>query len=161
MRRLLTEGMNAVYLKNLDEKDNQIIALLLENARLTYSEIGEQIGLSRVAVKNRVKLLEEQGIINGYHAQIDPLVVPGMFIYMVFIETEPGAYSEIAEHCKAEPMIRTLFATEGISRMQAICVAESTVQMRQLMRAMRDNMPGLTHLSYYSVSEIMKGKLLP
>ena len=63
MRRLLTEGMNAVYLKNLDEKDNQIIALLLENARLTYSEIGEQIGLSRVAVKNRVKLLEEQGII--------------------------------------------------------------------------------------------------
>ena len=98
MRRLLIEGMNTVYLKNLDEKDNQIIALLLENARLTYSEIGEQIGLSRVAVKNRVKLLEEQGIINGYHAQIDPLVVPGMFIYMVFMETEPGAYSEIAEH---------------------------------------------------------------
>ena len=60
MRRLLTEGMNAVYLKNLDEKDNQIIALLLENARLTYSEIGEQIGLSRVAVKNRVKLMSTE-----------------------------------------------------------------------------------------------------
>ena len=56
MRRLLTEGMNAVYLKNLDEKDNQIIALLLENARLTYSEIGEQIGLSRVAVLSLIHI---------------------------------------------------------------------------------------------------------
>ena len=44
-------------INGLDEKDNQIVNLLIKNARLTYSEIGEQIGLTRVAVKNRVKVL--------------------------------------------------------------------------------------------------------
>ena len=52
----------------LDEKDNEIIRLLCENARLSYSEIGERIQLSRTAVKTRVSDLEEMGIILGYHA---------------------------------------------------------------------------------------------
>ena len=43
-----------MHINGLDEIDDQIVALLVENARFTYSEIGERVGLSRVAVKNRV-----------------------------------------------------------------------------------------------------------
>ena len=38
-------------INGIDEKDNQIINLLLEDSRMSYSDIGDRIGLSRTAVK--------------------------------------------------------------------------------------------------------------
>ena len=50
-------------IKGLDRIDNKIINLLLENARFSFSEIGGIVGLSRTAIKNRVRVLEEKGIV--------------------------------------------------------------------------------------------------
>lgn len=48
---------------DIDGIDNMIIELLLKDGRISYSEIGEHIGLSRTAVKNRISALEEKGIL--------------------------------------------------------------------------------------------------
>jgi DNA-binding Lrp family transcriptional regulator len=56
----------------LDEIDRRIIALLQENAKLTFAQIGEDVGLSSTAVKRRVDRLEADGVIAGYGARIDP-----------------------------------------------------------------------------------------
>ncbi|MBN1218064.1 MAG: Lrp/AsnC family transcriptional regulator [Anaerolineae bacterium] len=58
--------------KPLDSVDWQILRLLQENARLTYAETGRQVGLSPPAVAERVHRLEEAGIIEGYHARLNP-----------------------------------------------------------------------------------------
>ena len=55
-----------MYLSGLDELDQKILQLLIENARYSYSEIGERIGVSRVAVKSHINALEEQGIIGPF-----------------------------------------------------------------------------------------------
>ena len=47
-----------MYLNGLDELDQKIIQLLIENARISYSDIGEKTGISRVAVKARIQALE-------------------------------------------------------------------------------------------------------
>ena len=44
-----------MYLDGLDELDQKIIRLLIENARISYSDIGEETGISRVAVKARIQ----------------------------------------------------------------------------------------------------------
>ena len=49
-----------MYLNGLEELDRGILALLIENARYTYSEIGEKLGVSRVAIKNHIDALEER-----------------------------------------------------------------------------------------------------
>ena len=49
-----------MYLDNLDSFDQQILSLLTKNARYSYSEIGDIIGLSRVAVKSRIDALEKK-----------------------------------------------------------------------------------------------------
>ena len=56
----------------LDEIDRQIIALLRENARRSYQDIGGRVALSAPAVKRRVDKLEKDGVIRGYGAIIDP-----------------------------------------------------------------------------------------
>ena len=50
-----------MYLDNLDRIDRQLVELLLRNARMSYSDLGEAVGLSRVAVRARVAALEERG----------------------------------------------------------------------------------------------------
>ena len=73
-------------ISGLDEKDNMIIKMLVDDARLNYSDIAEEVGLSRVAVKNRIKAIENEGIIKGYHAEIDPLVTPKMSTFVAVIK---------------------------------------------------------------------------
>jgi Lrp/AsnC family transcriptional regulator, leucine-responsive regulatory protein len=55
----------------LDRVDRDILRLLQEDARMTFAEIGRQVHLSQPAVAERVRALEEQGVILGYHAVVD------------------------------------------------------------------------------------------
>ena len=61
-----------MYLDGLDELDQKIIRLLIENARISYSDIGEETGISRVAVKARIQALEKRGVIEEYTTIINP-----------------------------------------------------------------------------------------
>jgi DNA-binding Lrp family transcriptional regulator len=56
----------------MDKIDRQIVALLQENARRSFQDIGGHVALSAPAVKRRVDRLEEDGVITGYSAAIDP-----------------------------------------------------------------------------------------
>lgn len=56
---------------NVDATDERIVALLQQNARQTFGEIGREVGLSAPAVKRRIDRLEESGVIRGYTALID------------------------------------------------------------------------------------------
>jgi Lrp/AsnC family leucine-responsive transcriptional regulator len=57
--------------QTIDNVSWRILCALQENARLSYSELGRCVGLSPPAVAERVRRLEEAGIIAGYRAQID------------------------------------------------------------------------------------------
>ena len=66
-----------MYLDGLDELDQKIIRLLIENARISYSDIGEETGISRVAVKARIQALEKRGVIEEYTTIINPQKISG------------------------------------------------------------------------------------
>ena len=55
----------------LDAIDLQIIGLLQEHGRIPLVKLGEQVGLSAPSVNERVKKLEDGGVIIGYHATVD------------------------------------------------------------------------------------------
>jgi Lrp/AsnC family leucine-responsive transcriptional regulator len=59
-------------LVDLDDKDLAILEALQEDGRLPLSKLGRKVGLSQPAMSERVKRLEERGIITGYGARISP-----------------------------------------------------------------------------------------
>jgi DNA-binding Lrp family transcriptional regulator len=59
----------------MDELDHRIVALLRENARRSFQDIGEHVSLSAPAVKRRVDRLEASGVIRGYSANVDPSAI--------------------------------------------------------------------------------------
>jgi Lrp/AsnC family leucine-responsive transcriptional regulator len=59
----------------VDELDYKVLYVLQRNGRITWSELAKELGLSNPATAERVRRLEEQGLINGYTALIDPFRV--------------------------------------------------------------------------------------
>jgi len=56
----------------MDEVDSEIVDLLQADARLTQAQIAKKVGLSQPSVADRIRKLEEQRIITGYNARVDP-----------------------------------------------------------------------------------------
>ena len=55
----------------LDATGRKLLSVLQENARLSYAELGRRIGLSPAATAERLKRLEDAGVITGYRVEID------------------------------------------------------------------------------------------
>ena len=58
--------------RRLDPVDERILRLLVRNARATWREIGDVVGLSANAVAQRVRRLEQTGVVRGWTAVLDP-----------------------------------------------------------------------------------------
>ncbi|HTU85043.1 MAG TPA: AsnC family transcriptional regulator, partial [Solirubrobacteraceae bacterium] len=56
----------------LDETDRGIIGALASDGRISFAELGRRVSLSPPAVAERVRRLEQTGVITGYRAEIDP-----------------------------------------------------------------------------------------
>src|SRR5699024_10204933 len=112
----MERGGGHMFLDTLDELDRQIIELLIKNARMSYSEIGQKIGISRVAVKMRVQALEEKGIIEEYTTIINPQKISGAVSCYFEIETKPESLMEVAEILKNNDTITQIYRVTGKSR---------------------------------------------
>lgn len=75
----------------IDELDLQIIKLLQEDSRISYNKLASRLGVSVGTVYNRVKSLEEKGVLKGYTVLIDPVKVGYSTIAIILIQAE-GAH---------------------------------------------------------------------
>ena len=74
-----------------DNIDLQILTLLQENARMPNAEIARRVGLAPSAVFQRIRKLEQNGVIRGYHAEICPVALDQGLLAFVLIRTSEGA----------------------------------------------------------------------
>ncbi|PVE24462.1 AsnC family transcriptional regulator [Microvirga sp. KLBC 81] len=74
----------------LDEVDQALIALLSENARLPMAELARSVGLSAPSVAERLRRLEEDGVVKAYRVEIDPKALGYTLTAIVRIRPLPG-----------------------------------------------------------------------
>src|SRR5437899_1332567 len=79
--------------------DTEIVNILQQNARISNAEIARKVGLAPSAVFERIRKLEEKGIIRGYHADVDPKAVELGQLAFMFIRSSdrPGAVGTAAQ----------------------------------------------------------------
>lgn len=108
-----------MQIAGLDELDNKILDVIKDNARLTFQQIGDAVGVSRVCVSTRMKALEEKGIIKGYQTVIDPKALPEGIRFFMDMECKPDMVEEMIERLVNSGMIRQIYGTSGECRIHA------------------------------------------
>ena len=136
-----------MFLYGLDDLDQKIIRCLIQNARMPYSEIGQQVGISRVAVKMRVQALEKKGIIEEYTTIINPQKISGAISCYFEIETVPDTLEEVISILKKNDTVTQIYRVTGKSRIHVHAVSPSQEELEQLLHGTMDHLPGVLECS--------------
>ena len=102
-----------MHINGLDDIDNLLLTLLKENARYSYSELGQKAGLSRVAVKNRIQSMEDIGLIRGYEVRIAPKRIDNSVEFIVNMSPKPDYYDQAVDMLSDSDMIQAVHAVTG------------------------------------------------
>jgi Lrp/AsnC family leucine-responsive transcriptional regulator len=74
----------------LDPIDRHILRLLREDGRMSHAQISKEVGLSGPAVHERVRKLEQRGVVDGYCAILDPLLLDRSHVAFVMVTLSEG-----------------------------------------------------------------------
>lgn len=98
----------------MDSTDRQILDLLRTNARLSYAELGRQIGLSPPAVHDRVSKLEATGVILGYRTLVEAETVGlGVTALVGIVQTDSSEADDIAAELAKLPEVESCYYLAG------------------------------------------------
>lgn len=145
-----------MYLNGLDELDQKIIQLLVKNARMSYSDIGEKIGISRVAVKARIQALENKGIIEEYTTIINPQKISGAVSCYFEIETKPDSFKEVTDILNKNNIVTQIYRVTGRDKLHVHAVASSNEEMEHFLRIVIDTLPGVLSCSCNTILSRVK-----
>ncbi len=135
-------------ISGLDQTDNKIVEMLSKDARISYSDIGKAVGKSRVAVKTRIKQLEQKGIIRGYYADIDTGADPKGIHFTLDVETDPQQFGPMLDRLAVSRMISQLYSTSGECHIFAIGFAPNSETLGSFARHLQHSVRGVRRLSW-------------
>jgi Lrp/AsnC family transcriptional regulator for asnA, asnC and gidA len=128
----------------IDQLDRQILALLMENAKMTYAEIGRKLFVSGGTIHVRMKKLEEAGVVKGQQLLVDHEklgfdVVAFLGIYL----DKSSLYAEVSEQLKKIPEVVSAHYTTGLYNIFAKIVCRDTNHLREVLHDKLQKISGL------------------
>ena len=98
----------------MEDLDQRIVQLLLEDGRMSYTDLGKATGLSTSAVHQRVRRLEQRGVIRGYTAIIDPDAVNLALTAFISVKPfDPSAPDDTPDRLSGLPEIEACHSVAG------------------------------------------------
>lgn len=149
-------------MRDLDKTDRRILDLLQRQGRLSMTELAEQVGLSTTPCTERVRRLEREGVITGYHARVNPALVGRAML--VFVELKMSTKSDqVFEQVKRQiagvPEVLDCHLVAGdFDYLVKARIAEMS-QYRRLLGNILLKLPGAVESRSYIVMEELKETL--
>ncbi len=108
------KGRPAGSLPRVEELDRKILRLLSRDGRMSFTDLGRETGLSTSAVHQRVRRLEQRGVIRGYTAVIDPeaLGLP-LTAFVSVTPLDPGAPDNVPEQLAGMSEVEACHSVAG------------------------------------------------
>ena len=98
----------------MEKLDRRILALLARDGRMSYTDIGKETGLSTSAAQQRVRRLEQRGVIKGYTAILDSAELGLMVTAFVAIKPfDPGQADDAPERLQDIPEVISCYSVAG------------------------------------------------
>lgn len=138
----------------LDGTGIAILTELQRDGRLSYSELARRVGLSTPAVIERVRKLEDAGVIEGYGVRLNLEALGYGVIALIEVKTDPTRYKKMLEFAESTREIRECYFVTGESSFVTRVVCRSITELQALIE--RLSMFGSTRTSVVLSSPIIK-----
>ena len=120
---------------SLDQVDRGILAMLQQDGRASASYIAQKIGMSIPAVTDRIKKLQESGVIMGFTALLDHRKMGRDVTAFITVISESSAhYSDVVLQANKTSEIAQCFTTTGNGSHVLLAVTENTTSLEKLLR---------------------------
>ena len=98
----------------MDETDVRLLAILQDRGRIKRNELAEEVGLSTPAVSERMRKMQEKGIIKGFACIADARALKLDMTAFIFVTSESSKYyGNVIDHAAKEPEIQECHAITG------------------------------------------------
>ena len=121
----------------MDELDQQLIALLRQNARLNVADLAHKLGVSRGTVNNRLRKLEDNQVILGYTVRLRPEAEPERIRAWMGVLIEGNTSRQVIASLLGEPGVVALHDTNGRWDLLAELEAGSTRELSDVLERIR------------------------
>src|ERR1700712_170480 len=132
----------------LDLTDRRILAALRSNGRLSNAKLAEAVGLSPTPVWNRVRRLEEEGVITGYAATIDQKALglaDTVFIEITLDRHDMAMVQDFGERLARMKEVLEVFMVSGDYDYLARVAVDGTAGYEIFLRERLYSLPGVRH----------------
>jgi len=127
----------------MDKIDHRILTSLEEDARQSFAELGEQVGLSKTPCWQRVRDLERAGVIRGYRAEIDSAQLGLKVEAFVQVTLSSVQHAEFEAAVLRHPAVLQCFTTAGQADYLVHVLVAGIGELDSLLRMEISQLPGV------------------
>jgi len=154
--------MSEARKRSLDKLDLRILQTLQKDGRISYVDLADKVGLSPTPCIERVRRLEKEGYIEGYHARLNPELLG--YNMLVFVEISlsyqsPDSFQQFSRAVEELPYILECHLVSGDSDYLIKARISGISEYRALLGDMLLTLPGVKNSKSYIVMEEVKESL--
>ena len=141
----------------LDEIDRMILAELQADGRMTNVELAKRVGISAPPCLRRVRTLEEQGYIRGYHADVDARELGfevQVFAMVGLVSQAEADLSAFEQRCQGWPLVRECHMLNGEVDFILKCVAPD---LRSFQNFLTEHLTAAPNVASVKTSLVIRG----
>ena len=129
---------------DIDQLDRRILAILMKDAVVPYTEIAKQLDVSARTIHVRMKKMMEMGLVTGSQLTIDPTLAGYDICAFIGIFLEKGSvYENVKEQMKTIPEIVEMHYTTGVYSIFAKVLCRDTAHLRFVLNEKVQAIPGI------------------
>ncbi|MFA9218113.1 MAG: Lrp/AsnC ligand binding domain-containing protein [Sphingomonadaceae bacterium] len=149
--------------RSLDKLDRKILRILQEDGRISMKDLSEQVGLSITPAIERVKRMERDGVITGYHARIDPPALGAkllVFVEITLHQKSASVFEQFRREVLRIPEVQECHLVSGDFDYLIKARIHEMAEYRKLLGDMLLQLPGAAQSKSYVVMEEIKETLV-
>ncbi|MEC2072368.1 Lrp/AsnC family transcriptional regulator [Alkalihalophilus marmarensis] len=142
----------------IDATDRKILALLTDNGRMSYVDIAKELGLSRVAIRERIHQLQEEGVIEKFSVVINSDKVGKSVSAFFEVDCEPTSLVRVAETLAENLKVASCYQMTGPSTLHMHVLVEDFDQLENFINEELYALEGITRVESHILLRRFKSR---